>query len=128
MRVDKFIWCVRYFKTRSLATKKCRKSRVKINGKVAKPAQDVFPTDVITVRKNDIFYKMKVLAYPKSRVGAKKVHSYILDITPEKEMNKLKNRKEAKPKPSEKRAKGRPTKKDRRELESWFDELTEDDI
>lgn len=127
MRVDKFIWCVRYYKTRSLATKMCRKSRVRINGKVVKPSQDVFPTDEITVRKNDLFYKMKVLDFPKSRVGAKKVHHFIHDTTPEESLKKLKHRKESKNIP-DKSVKGRPTKKDRRDLDSWFEDLTEDDI
>jgi ribosome-associated heat shock protein Hsp15 len=100
---------------------------VRINGKSVKPAQDVYPTDEISVRKNDIFYKMKVLDYPKSRVGAKKLHLYIHDTTPDKNLEKLDRIKESEA-ISGKKIKGRPTKKDRRELDDWFEDLTEDDI
>ena len=89
MRVDKFLWCVRYFKTRSIATNACKKGHVKINGDSVKPSRDVFPSDKIEVRKNQINYKIEVLDLPPSRVGAKLVSIYITDITPKENLEKL---------------------------------------
>ena len=71
MRIDKYLWCTRYFKTRSIATEACKKGHIKINEKAVKPSRDVFPTDKIEVRKNQINYKLTVLDVPPNRVGAK---------------------------------------------------------
>ena len=89
MRVDKYLWCVRYYKTRSLATKACNLERVAVNGQKAKASRDVHPTDEIEIRKNQIDYKIKVLDLPKSRVGAKLVGLYMVDITPAENLEKL---------------------------------------
>lgn len=121
MRVDKFLWCVRYFKTRSLATKACDKGHVRINGQKAKPAKDVFPTDKIDVRKNQTDYKIEILELPKTRRGAKWVNLYIRDITPKENLEKRELLKYERSK-GRKKGTGRPTKKDRRDLEEWFKE------
>jgi len=121
MRVDKFLWCVRYYKTRSLATKACRRGRVKVNGESAKPAKDVFPSDILEVRKNQIDYKIEILELPKSRRGAKWMNLYINDITPKENLEKRKLLKYERSK-GRKKGTGRPTKKDRRELEEWYEE------
>lgn len=121
MRVDKFLWCVRYFKTRSLATKECKRGRVKVNGDIAKPSRDVYPADEVEIRKNQIDYKLEVLDLPKSRRGAKWVKLYIMDTTPKEDLQKrdLLNYEKSK---GRKKGTGRPTKKDRRELEDWYEE------
>lgn len=120
MRVDKFLWCVRYFKTRSLATKACKRGHIKVNGELAKPSRDVFPSDKIDVRKNQIDYKIDILDLPKSRRGAKWVKLYIMDITPEENLKKRELLKYERSKGREKGT-GRPTKKDRRDLDGWFE-------
>ena len=82
MRIDKYLWCVRYFKTRSIATQACKKGSVKIDKTSVKPARDVYPGDVIVVRKDQVHYTLQVLDLPTSRLGAKLVDQYRKDITP----------------------------------------------
>lgn len=125
MRVDKFLWCVRYFKTRSLATTITKKGHVRVNGDAVKPSREVFPTDEIQVRKNQINYKIKVLDIPPSRVGAKLLSIYITDITPKENLEKLDLLKYSKDY-YRKKGTGRPTKKDRRDIDDWFDEPQKD--
>ena len=88
MRVDKFLWCVRYFKTRSIATEAVKQGKVRINEAVVKPSREVYPTDKLSVRKNQINYELEVLDLPTSRVGAKLVNLYITDTTPKEEFEK----------------------------------------
>ncbi|MGC6421717.1 MAG: RNA-binding S4 domain-containing protein [Flavobacteriaceae bacterium] len=121
MRIDQYLWCVRYFKSRSLASQACRKGAVKINGVAVKPSREILPLDQIEIRKEQIWYQMKVLDIPKSRLGAKLVDMYRQDTTPQQN-------KEAKEmqlldafRPREKGF-GRPTKKDRRSMEGFLDE------
>lgn len=121
MRIDKFLWCVRYFKTRSIATTACKKGHIKINGDAVKPSRDVYATDIIEVRKNQINYKLKVNDIPPNRVGAKLVDIYRTDITPKEAFEAqelLKYSKEY----YRKRGTGRPTKKDRRDIEDYNEE------
>ena len=120
MRVDKYLWCIRYFKTRSIATNATKKGHVKINGDPVKPSRDVYPTDEIEVRKNQINYKVKVLDLPPSRVGAKLVGLYCDDITPQENLEKLDLLKYSKDY-YRKKGTGRPTKKDRRDLDDFQD-------
>jgi len=89
MRIDKYLWSIRYFKTRSIATKACRKGHVRINNDVVKPSREVYPSDHIQVRKNQINYQIEVIDLPKSRVGAKLVSIYCVDKTPKEDLNKL---------------------------------------
>ena len=127
MRVDKFLWCVRYHKTRSIATEACKQGKVRVNDAIVKPSREVYPTDKLTVRKNQINYQIEVLDLPKSRVGAKLVNLYINDVTPKEEFEKLELLKYSQDY-YRKKGTGRPTKKDRRELDDWFDpEATEED-
>lgn len=120
MRIDKYLWCVRYFKTRSISTNACKKGHVRVNGDIVKPSRDVYPTDKIEVRKNQINYIIEVLDLPPSRVGAKLVNIYLTDITPKENLEKLDLLKYSQDY-YRKKGTGRPTKKDRRELDDWFD-------
>jgi ribosome-associated heat shock protein Hsp15 len=118
MRIDKYLWTVRYFKTRSLATEACKKGRVKINDSNVKPAKEVYVGEKLNVRKNQINYQLEVLDIPKNRVGAKLVDLYRKDTTPTSEFdaqNLLKLSKDY----YRKKGAGRPTKKDRRDIEEY---------
>lgn len=124
MRIDKYLWCTRYYKTRNTATQACKKGAVKINGSSVKPAREVFPGDEITLRKNQIEYRLTVLELPPNRIGAKLVNLYRVDITP-KEAFENKELLEYAKDYYRKKGTGRPTKKDRRDLED-FTEQAED--
>lgn len=126
MRVDKYLWCVRYFKTRSIATNACKQGKVKMNSANVKPSKEVFPTDKIQVRKNQVNYEIEVLDLPPSRVGAKLVNLYLHDITPKEEFEKKDLLKYSQDYYRKKGA-GRPTKKDRRDIDDWFESAPEDE-
>lgn len=119
MRVDKYLWCVRYFKTRSIATAACKKGQVKMNGASVKPSRDVYPTDTISVRKNQVTYILEVLDLPESRLGAKLVGMYVQDNTPKENLEKLELLKYSKDY-YRKKGSGRPTKKDRRDIDEIY--------
>lgn len=119
MRIDKYLWCTRYYKTRSIATEACKKGHVKINKKNTKPSKEVFVGETVLVRKNQINYEFIVIDIPKNRVGAKLVDLYRKDITPKEEFanqNLLKFAKDY----YRKKGEGRPTKKDRRAIETYL--------
>lgn len=120
MRIDKYLWCTRYFKTRSIATEACKKGHVKLNGSNVKPSKEVFAGEKLTIRKNQINYELLVLDVPKNRVGAKLVDLYRKDITPEEAFQNqdlLKFSKDY----YRKKGTGRPTKKDRRDLDTYYE-------
>ena len=122
MRIDKYLWCTRYFKTRNKATVACQKGQVRINGQVVKPSRDVYPMDTIVVRKNQVDFHLEVIGTPDSRVGAKLVDLYRKDTTPEENLevnDLLKYSKDY----YRKKGTGRPTKKDRRDIEDYLDEV-----
>jgi len=119
MRVDKYLWCIRYCKTRSVATKECKKGAVKIDNTVVKPARAIFPGDVITYRKNQISHIIEVLDLPPSRLGAKLVAMYAKDVTPKESFQQQELLKYSKDY-YRKKGVGRPTKKDRREIDDFF--------
>ena len=118
MRIDKFLWCVRYYKTRNMVTEACKKNQITVNGNVAKPSKEVFATDKITFRREQIVLSITVLDIPESRVAAKLVDIYRKDETlPEvyQHLEMLKLSKEHYRKTGD----GRPTKKDRRDLDDY---------
>ncbi len=121
MRVDKYLWAMRYYKTRNIATQACKKGAVRVNKAVVKPARDVYPGDIVSLRKNQVNYTLTVLDLPPSRVGAKLVDMYRQDITPKSEFETQEQLKYAKDY-YRKKGTGRPTKKDRRDLEDFTDE------
>lgn len=116
MRIDKFLWCVRYYKTRNMVTNACAKNQVTVNGLVAKASKEVFPSDKITFRKDQITYAITVLDIPDNRVGAKLVDIYRKDETPSESFAHLELLKLSK-QHYRKHGEGRPTKKDRRDLD-----------
>ncbi|MDX1470930.1 MAG: S4 domain-containing protein [Flavobacteriaceae bacterium] len=124
MRIDKYLWCTRYYKTRSLATQACKKGQVKINEEVAKPSREVYPMDNVIVRKDQINYSLKVNDIPPSRVGAKLVDIYRTDTTPKEEFEAKEMLKFSKDY-YRKRGTGRPTKKDRRDLDDFHNDEVE---
>tara|TARA_R110001606_G_C15229814_1_gene634973 strand:+ start:143 stop:526 length:384 start_codon:yes stop_codon:yes gene_type:complete len=127
MRIDKYLWCVRYYKTRTLATTACKKGQVRINNEIAKPSREIYPQDTIGLRKNQINYKLKVNDIPESRVGAKLVDLYRTDITPKEQFEAQELLKYSKDY-YRKKGVGRPTKKDRRDIDDFTDETSTDDF
>lgn len=107
-----------------MATQACKKGSIRIGDAVVKPSREVFPGDAISVRKNQINYSLEVLEIPKSRVGAKLVSLYRTDTTPKEAFANQEVLKYAKSY-YRKRGTGRPTKKDRRDLEDFADEAEE---
>jgi ribosome-associated heat shock protein Hsp15 len=126
MRIDKYLWCVRYFKTRNIATTACKKGHVRINDAVVKPSRDVYPTDKITVRKDQVYHHLTVLDIPPNRVGAKLVDIYRVNTTPKENFSHLELLQHAKDH-YRKQGTGRPTKKDRREIDDYLDENLDED-
>ena len=118
MRVDKYLWCIRYVKTRNIGTQACKKGAVKENGSKGKPSRDVYPGDTIHFRKNQIDYTIEDLDIPPSRVGAKLVNLYRVDTTPKENFEKTELLKYSKTY-YRKKGIGRPTKKDRRDIEDY---------
>lgn len=121
MRIDKYLWCTRYYKTRNIASTAVKKGQVKVNGATVKPSREVFPMDKIVVRKDQIDYQLTVLDIPESRVGAKLVDIYRKDTTPKEafEHNELLTFAKTH---YRKKGLGRPTKKDRRDIDDYLDE------
>ncbi|KGN97403.1 RNA-binding S4 domain-containing protein [Porphyromonas sp. COT-290 OH3588] len=122
VRVDKWLWAVRIFKTRSIATDACKKNRVSINGSAAKAARSVKVGDIVSVRKPPIEYSFRVLALLNNRVGAKLVPEYMENITPREQYDILELQRIS---GFVDRAKGlgRPTKKERRDLDQFSQDL-----
>ena len=119
MRIDKYLWCIRVYKTRSIATNAVKQGKVKIKNAAVKPSREVYPLDEIQVRKNQIDYVFEILDLPKSRLGAKLVDLYRIDKTPKEAFEKLELLKHSQDY-YRKKGTGRPTKKDRREIDDWF--------
>ena len=125
VRIDKWLWAVRVFKTRSDAAEACRTNRVTINGSYTKPSREVKPGDTVTVRKTIVTYTYRVLALVSSRQGAKNVPDYMEDITPAEELSKLNVPRDYFC--TTDRGMGRPTKRERREIDSLMDTLAYSD-
>ncbi|MEI7663853.1 MAG: S4 domain-containing protein [Bacteroidota bacterium] len=116
VRIDKWLWAVRVFKTRSLASEACRSGKVKILDHVVKPSRELKTGEVIAVSVSPITRTLRVVALSGNRVSAKLVPSLMEDLTPEEEYQKLKRKNEPGFEHRE-RGLGRPTKRERREIE-----------
>ncbi len=127
VRIDKYLWAIRVYKTRSEATDACKGNKVKLGGVNAKPSKLVEVGDVLEIRKGAVQYTYKVKALLSSRVGAKLVSEYAENLTPQHELEKLHA-------PVETiflkrdRGTGRPTKKDRRDLDGMLDSMGYDEM
>ncbi len=127
MRIDKFLWSIRFYKTRTIATEEIKKNRVAIGDAVVKSSKEVKEGDVIRIRKNQIDYKIKVIQIPKSRMGAKLVPLHIKDVTDKEQYELLKMRKMSQDY-YRNRGEGRPTKKDRREMDDYVENDVDSDF
>ncbi len=119
VRIDKYIWAVRLFKTRTLATEACRRGKVTVDDMPAKPSRGVTTNDVIQVRKMPVTYSYRVKEPIEKRVGAKIVDNFVENITSEEELHKLEMKDDFFVK--RQRGAGRPTKKERRLLDDLQD-------
>ena len=120
MRVDKFIWCVRFFKTRSLAGEQVRGGKVLLSGLPVTSSRDIKSGDCITIKRHGFDQVYEVLSIPKARIGAKLVEDYVVNRTPKEELDKEEFLKLAR-NITRQKGLGRPTKKDRRDIEGFND-------
>lgn len=116
IRIDKFLWSVRIYKTRSIASDECRKGRILINNIQVKPSRTVLKDETITVKKPPVNYTYRVIEPIENRVGAKLVSSFIEDLTPDCEKAKL-NIRDSIGIIHRDKGTGRPTKKERRQID-----------
>ncbi len=122
VRIDKYLWAVRIFKTRSDAAEAVRNNKVLVNDSPCKPSREVKVGDQITVKRPPVTYRYKVLDIVSSRQGAKNVEPYCINITPQEELDKLNAPRET-IFISRDRGTGRPTKKDRRDIDGLIGEM-----
>ncbi|MDR2813627.1 MAG: RNA-binding S4 domain-containing protein [Prevotellaceae bacterium] len=120
-RIDKWLWCVRAYKTRSEAAEACRSGRVKVNEVEAKASRELKTGDMVSFRKAPVSYTYRVVGFPKSRMAAKLVEGFADDQTPQDELDKLNVNRLTIFVQREKGA-GRPTKKERRQIDFLMDE------
>lgn len=126
VRIDKYLWAIRVYKTRTDATDACKGGKIRVNGADIKPSKTVKVGDVISVRKGAVTYTYKVLELLEKRQSAKLVPEFAENLTPQEEIDKLKA-------PVETfflkrdRGAGRPTKKERRQMDSMWDNLSFDE-
>lgn len=120
VRIDKWLWAVRLFKTRTLAAEACKKGKITIDTISVKPSRTIRVNDVIQIKKPPITYAFKVLAVTENRMGAKLVPSFMENVTSEEQYAILELSKISGFIDRDKGT-GRPTKKDRRSLESFLD-------
>ncbi len=118
VRIDKFLWAVRIFKTRSLATNACRMARITVNGNPVRPSKTIEGNEIITVKKPPVTYSYRVIFPIENRVSAKLALNYIEDITPENERIKIGTSRSGFT-GFRKKGTGRPTKKERRIIDRW---------
>lgn len=119
-RIDKYLWAVRIYKTRSIASNACRMGRVQVNNNPVKPSHQVKANEIITLRKPPVIFTFRVIEPLENRVSAKLVSKYLEDLTPESEKNKM-TLKISGSLIHRKKGSGRPTKKERRILDNFQD-------
>ncbi len=120
VRIDKWLWAVRLFKTRSLAAEACKKGRVMMQGNPVKPSRNVKVGDVVIVKRNPVLFSFEVLALSENRMGAKLVPDFMKNVTSPDQLElyelgliQQKNNRD--------KGLGRPTKKDRRDMDDFFE-------
>ncbi|MBD5299881.1 MAG: RNA-binding S4 domain-containing protein [Duncaniella sp.] len=124
VRVDKWLWAMRVFKTRTIATEACKKGRVFVGNVIAKPSRTIKVGDVVNVRKSPVTYSFKVLALAQNRLGAKLVPEYMENITPKSELDLLEVVKIS-GFIDRRKGLGRPTKREGRELAQFTESMSD---
>jgi ribosome-associated heat shock protein Hsp15 len=120
IRVDKWLWAVRIYKTRNQATEACKKGRILIREQPVKPSRVLRINDIIQIKKPPVIYSYKVTGLLAKRLSARLVKDYVENITPESELQKLKVRETFFI--SRDKGSGRPTKKERRTMDKLREE------
>lgn len=120
MRLDKFTWAIRIYKTRTIATKSCNDGKVLLNNENAKASKNIKEHDLISVKSIPIWRVFKIIDMPKSRVGNKLVSDYVREITSEEDLLKMNEYQLNNKQNKNSGIKGRPTKKNRRNLNGWI--------
>jgi len=118
VRIDKWLWAVRLFKTRTLATEACKKGKVVIQNVQVKPSRNVKVGDIICIKRNPILFSFKVLALSENRMNAKLVEGFMENVTTSDQLELIELSKLA-GQTGRDRGTGRPTKKERRELDDF---------
>ena len=116
MRVDQFLYNVRQFKSRNIASNTCKNGHIKVNDQLVKPSREVIPTDIVKVRKNQIWRTFEILSIPKNRISAKLVDLYCIEKT-ENSILEIESLRKLSSNIFREQGKGRPTKKERREID-----------
>ncbi|MDR2927144.1 MAG: RNA-binding S4 domain-containing protein [Cytophagaceae bacterium] len=119
IRIDKFLWAVRLFKTRSLASEACQKGRVLMGSQTVKPSRTVNSGDIIAIKEPPAVREYKVLDVSEKRMGAKLVADFLIEVTPSENLEMIELAKLAN-KLNRQHGLGRPTKKERRELDNFM--------
>ena len=129
VRIDKWLWAVRLFKTRSIAAEACKKGKVLIKGIEVKPSRNIKIGDIVCVKRNPVLFSFEVLALAENRMGAKLVPDYMKNVTTADQLEVYELGKIA-AQNNRDRGTGRPTKKERRDLDDFFDPVffDEDDV
>ncbi|MEA4983565.1 MAG: RNA-binding S4 domain-containing protein [Paludibacter sp.] len=129
VRIDKWLWAVRLFKTRSLAAEACKKGKVMIKGIEVKPSRNVKVGDVVCVKRNPVLFSFEVVGLAENRMGARLVPEYMKNVTTPDQLELFELGKIAAQNNRE-RGTGRPTKKERRDLDEFFEPVffDEDDF
>ena len=127
VRIDKWLWAVRIFKTRSIAAEACKKGKIMIDGMAVKPSRNIKINDIIQIKRPPIVYSFKVLALTENRLGAKLVPEYLENVTTADQLHLLELDKISAVGKRQKGT-GRPTKKERRELDEFTTFEFVDDI
>ena len=122
VRIDKWLWAVRLFKTRSLAAEACRGGHVTIARSAVKPSREVRAGEIITARTSDLTRVVRVKSAAEKRIGPKLVPDFLEDLTPAEEYLRALKVKENRPVPARPKGSGRPTKKERRSLDLFSGE------
>ncbi|MEA4935072.1 MAG: RNA-binding S4 domain-containing protein [Paludibacter sp.] len=126
VRIDKWLWAVRLFKTRSLAAEACKKGKVLIKGVEAKPSRNIKVGDIVCVKKSPVLFSFQVLGLTENRMGARLVPEYMKNVTTPDQLELFELGKIAAQNNREKGS-GRPTKKERRDLDEFFEPVFFDD-
>lgn len=124
VRIDKWLWAMRIFKTRTVATEACKFRRVSVGGQTAKPSRMIKVGDVVCVRKPPVTYSFKVLGLTENRLGAKLVPEYMENVTPQSELDLLEVVKIS-GFIDRRKGLGRPTKREGRELKEFTEDLSD---